>query len=304
MTGIPRSRAFTLIELMVATSLIALLVASATTAFFQLRNLVHRIQARQQMHNTARVVYERMALEISSLMQGAAIFATGRKADTSTSPATPGPMEFIFLRGKQDSWDFATGFNPPICLTDQVWTRWYWDPVRRCIFNSSSSPSTSENGPRFFLPNPERVVKSPTATPPASPPPLAEQKMRATLGDPLYASPTLWSSTDSDYDDLVARQGAIATDCTAFHLVILCQDGSVQTIDSTGASDTAYLADGQPVDGRAGTAAPATAPALPKRPRLVRLRFTLTEPGRSPTDPEAVQETFCFSFQAPALSPP
>lgn len=275
-----RRSGLSLIEIMVATTLIAILTTTATTAFVQMRNLTKRIELRQQLHNSARIIYERMSWEVSCLAQGSAVFVTGKSSNST---------EVVFLRGKLDHLDFTTyrrfGLDSD-SLTDLVWTRWYWDASRRQISVATSSTDRQFRADANWtfagynykdkdfrnLPTPQRVVIGGSAA--------------STLNANAYGTGS--TGDIGDYQDLLNNSTPIAINCTDFRVELVCQDGSV--FSTSPAADTAFAANGQLVDGRGGS-------DLQKRPRLIRIRFDLTAPGTT------ISETFSFSFQAPALLP-
>lgn len=273
-------RGLTLIEILVATSLVAFLIASATAGFVQIRSLARRIDARQQLHNSARLVFERLNAELSSLMHGSAFFASG----------SGGTVEVVFLRGKLDNVDFMLGnaFGAEAdSLTDQLWTRWSFEAAKQQLSLAASSAArafdqdkTWVNGGYDYLnrakfrnlPSPQRVIIG------ASP--------ATTLNANAYGTGA--SNDIGDYTDLENNSVPILSNCTGFALEIVCEDGSVHAV---GASAGSLLSDGQMIDGRAGA-------ALASRPRLVRTRLELTDPATG------IAEAFSFSFLTPALSIP
>lgn len=291
----------TLIEVLISTALIVVLITTATTAFVQMRNLARRVEARQQLHNTARIVFERLNWEFASMAQGSAFFAIGTKAGAGT----PASVELVFMRGKLDNLDFMIGARygaDANRLTDQLWSRWAWDDGSKNLSLAGSSASRTFDctysgtagtlGNKYFnkkfrnLPTPQRLIKA-GATP--------LDRLINTLDATSYW--TLSPTDIGDYQDLLDRSTPIAINCPAFALEVVSQDGQTHAITATGSSSTSFLCEGQPVDGRATAAAPATTPALSDRPRLLRIRFTLNDPATE------VSEQFSFSFLAPALAP-
>lgn len=274
-------RGLTLIEILVATALVAFLIASATAGFMQIRALARRIDARQQLHNSARLVFERLNTELSSLMHGSAFFAIG----------TSGTVEVVFLRGKLDNVDFMLGnaFGAEAdSLTDQLWTRWSFEAAKQQLSLSASSAARSFDQDKSWvnggydyntrakfrnLPTPQRVIVG------ASP--------ETTLNANAYGTGA--SGDIGDYTDLENNAVPILSNCTGFALEIVCEDGSVHAINT--AASASLLSDGQMIDGRSGT-------ALASRPRLVRTRLELTDPATG------IAEAFSFSFLTPALSIP
>lgn len=274
-------RGLTLVEILVSTTLVAFLIATATAGFVQMRNLSRRVEARQQLHNSARVIYERMSWELSCLMQGAACFATSNAAD--------GSVELVFMRGKQDNLDFTLEKrfgDSADTLTDQVWTRWYYKKSDGQVTLASNkgdrwfalTTAWTSSGYSFFdkkfrqLPTLQRAVAG---------------SAEVTLNANAYGSGDVQDY--GDYDDLLNNTSAIAGNCTAFAMEIVYHDGSTSNFsDST---TSARASDGLYVDGRGGS-------TVAGRPRLIRIRMELTDPAT------LVSEAFSFSFLAPALSPP
>jgi prepilin-type N-terminal cleavage/methylation domain-containing protein len=281
MSGSRARRGLTLIEILVATALVAFLIASATAGFVQIRDLARRIDARQQLHNSARLVFERLNSELSSLMNGSAFFAIG----------SAGTVEVVFLRGKLDNVDFMLGnaFGAEAdSLTDQLWTRWYFEAAKQQLSLAASSAARSFDQDKSWvtggydynarakfrnLPTPQRVVVG------ASP--------ATTLNANAYGTGA--SNDIGDYTDLENNSVPILSNCSGFALEIVCEDGSTHAISASAAGS--LLSDGQKIDGRAGA-------ALASRPRLVRTRLDLTDPATG------ISETFSFSFLTPALSIP
>lgn len=277
-------RALTLVEILVATTLVVAMLGAATAGFLQMRSLARRVEALQGLHRSARTVHERLAWEIACLMPGAACFASSR----AVTAGSPGTVELVFMRGKQDDVDFTldSQFGASAdTLTDQLWTRWSYSTADRQLQLAANRParwwSMTANwvsgGYNFYdkkfrnLPTLQRA---------------AAGTAQATLDADAYGSPDL--NDLGDYADLDENTAALAADCTAFALEIVCHDGSVHGFSE--ASTATWSADGQFVDGRGGATVAA-------RPRLIRTRFTLLDPATG------VSESFSFSFLPPALSP-
>jgi len=274
----------TLVEILVATALVVFMLGAATAGFLQMRTLARRVEALQQLHNSARTVHERLAWEIACLMPGAACFVSS----TAPGAGTPGTVELVFMRGKLDDVDFTldSQFGASAdTLTDQLWTRWSYSTADGQLMLAASRParwwSMSANwvsgGYNFYdkkfrnLPTLQRA---------------AAGSAQATLDANAYGSPDV--SDIGDYADLDENTSAIAANCTAFAVEIVCHDGSVRRCSE--ATTATWAADGQFVDGRGG-------PTIAARPRLIRTRFTLVDPATG------VAESFSFSFLPPALSP-
>jgi prepilin-type N-terminal cleavage/methylation domain-containing protein len=286
----------TLIEILVATSLAAFLITSATAGFVQMRNLARRVEARQQLHNNARLIYERLDAELSTLMQGAAVFAIGKSGGT---------VELIYMRGKLDNVDFTPNNDYGASLnsrTDQLWSRVNWDPATHILSLAGSSPQRSfnalntkwgstgslyANGANFYtLPTLQRAV-----LPIASPSTVADAEVAR---DTTLNADTLGSGCANDigdYADLINQSVPLSSWCTGLAIEVVRVDGSLPAVMVSNTADSIYIAEGQYVDGRVGT-------QLTQRPRLIRMRLDLTDPTT------LVNETFSFSFLLPGLSPP
>lgn len=286
-----RRRGFTLIEVLVSLAVVMLLVGAATAAFLQMRTLTRRIQARQALNETARMVFDRLRCECDAMVHAGAWWLR----------STPGgAVELVFLRGKVDLLDFSIdpdGSNPTT-LTDLVWTRLQWDPATRDLTLAASSPLrvvqltrpwVSPSGRDFqgasvaFLPQAVRQA--------GSDPQTVLDANRIGNGDPVDLG---------DYGDLLANAVPLATGCTDFAIQAVLGDGSV--VDASTATALALAGDGLPVDGRGG--------AWAKRPRLLRLRFTLKapdsriDPATGLDDPATVvEQTFTFTCRTPSPPP-
>lgn len=275
-----RRRGFTMIELLVSMALMAFLLTTATYAFTQVKKMTARIQARQTLHNTARIVYERLRFDIDSMHQGTAFYLR--------SGGAAGPVELVFMRGKLDNGDFTIedryGFDT-MAVADHVWTRWAWVPDREQIEVSESTgpnrqfqltshpsvlPAWSGYLNQYFAlkPYPRRLAGTGPAT-------LDESSFGT--GHP---------KDYGDYTDLVRESTPIALNCSDFSVEVILQDGSAIAASASGSSNQAI--NGILVDGSADGE---------RRPRLVRLRFTLSDARLD------LQETFSFSFLAPGLLP-
>lgn len=278
----------TLIELLIAVTLSALVIAATTAAVVQMRKLAQRVLVRQRMHDNARVIFERFYQDVSALSQTSAFFIS------RTSVSGSGRIEVVFLRGKYTPLDFTTedGFGRNASQrTDLVWTRWLFDDASRQIQLSSSSPyrkflmsanwtnptGTNFSGRPFFnLPTPQRAaipIGSPTAS--------------ATLDQNRYGSAD--PNDLGDYADLVRNSIPLALDCENVCVEVVPDVGVARTFTTTSASPP-FAASGQYVDGR-------NSPELADRPRLIRVRFDLTEPRLE------MRQTFSFCFQTPAFLP-
>jgi Tfp pilus assembly protein PilV len=281
----------TLVEILVATALSSFLIATATAGFMQMRTLARRVDAQQQLHNTARIIFERLNDETSSLMQGSLVGACG----------TAGAVELVYLRGKLDNTDFTMSGSFGASLksrTDQLWSRLSWDGTTHMLSLAASSPERTftvnrdwtgvgawpyNNRPFYNLPTPQRSVLGGAISSYAT----AKAAIETTLNANALGS----GSTDDigDYKDLENNARPMSSWCTDIGFEFVCEDGSTHAVNA--AADSWYVAAGQFVDGRTGS-------QLDLRPRLLRLRLQLTEPTTG------LSEEFAFSFLLPGLSPP
>jgi prepilin-type N-terminal cleavage/methylation domain-containing protein len=269
--------AFTLIELLISLSLMAFLLSTATYSFTQVKTMTARIQARQALHNTARIIYERLRFEIDSMHQGAAFYLR--------SGGATGPVELVFLHGKFDTVDFRIedGYGMYVYHnTDQLWTRWAWIPDSRRIEVSSSTTVRKfqltqdwvRNGINYknqyfgFLPEPRRVAGAAVTE----------------LDANAFGTPSPYDY--GDYTDLLRNSAPTALTCTDFRIEISLQDGT--SISASTDTSSNHAINGVLIDGSADDA---------RRPRLIRLRFDLTD------DRLKMTETFSFTFLAPGLLP-
>jgi prepilin-type N-terminal cleavage/methylation domain-containing protein len=298
-------RGFTLIELLSSIAIGLALSVIATSTFFQVLAIMRRTQARLEMHNTARFVFQALRQDLMALEQeGACYIETRADSQPSLPPNDPrhdGEVCLTFLRGKVDNYGYSydgegTGLN-----TDLVWTQWKWDQKLRAICSGSNSRVRSwDNGGTWVSPagyeyggfkgSPHSFMIVPEPRRAAG----ADAKTR--LDDNAFGSGH--SSDIGDYTDLARRVLPTTRNVTNFALEVVLNDGSTVRADGTATAKKSF--DGVFVDGRLPTAVGAgPPPSLPhlRRPRLIRIRFDLT-------DVEAkLSQSFSFSFQAPAPLP-
>lgn len=311
-----RRRGLTLIELLVATTLFAIIAATATAGVFQMRKLSARTLARQQLHSTARMVYERLDQDVSALIHTAACFVTATASTAPPGQPGNGSIEVVFLRGKYAPLDFTVddGFGDAASRpTDLVWTRWSFDEatgelglgsssqIRRFVVPAGSAWRGPANTPGFTyanapfcnLPTPQRTIRQePLAAGflaylDGAAQAAAQPSLQATLDANAYGTGAV--DDIGDYADLVANTVPIATGMSRAAVAVVAQDGSTRTYDD-GASVRSGC-EGLLVDGRSAGA------EWGARPRLIRIRFDLTDHRTG------ASETFSFSFQAPAFLP-
>jgi prepilin-type N-terminal cleavage/methylation domain-containing protein len=277
-------RGFSLVEILVSISLMAFLLTVGTQAFVQVRTFTRRMQAKQELHNTARIVFEQLRGDLSAVENSAAVYLVSHDG----SGPDPKGVELVFLRGKLDHLDFTRHDyygHHQTGVVDLVWARWAWDAQAKTLAVGASSPSrlfrlsrswTSggiEYQGQWFanLPSPRRV---------------------AGLGGPAVLDANAYGTGDpqdvGDYQDVVANSVPIARPCTAMRIEVVLQDGTVLSVDGSG--NAAHALDGVLVDG-------SVTPAIGRRPRLVRVMFDLSD------DSAHLTESFSFSVQTPGLLP-
>jgi hypothetical protein len=289
----------TLFELMMSIALSAFVIATATAAVFQMREMSARMQVLQRMNDTARTIFERFTLDVSTLQQTVSFFVTS----TAPSGGVPGRIEVVFMRGKYTPLDFmvddnfGNGASRP---TDLVWTRWSMDDATAQIGLSASSQkrkftvaaattataintawttSANPNGisyngaPFMALPTPQRAIP-------------AGATAAATLDQDAYGTGS--PGDIGDYQDLLNNNQPIAFNASNFCVEVVRADGTTQTF--TTAASASLAANGLYVDGR-------NTIDMGARPRLIRIRFDLSDPRTG------VHTSFSFSFQPPAFLP-
>lgn len=287
-------KAFTLLEVLVSFAVMMVIVAVATTAYFQLNGLTQRVQARQALFDTASVVFDRVHADTGAMIDGGAWWLR------SAGAAEP-EIELVFLRGRADPTELATTSaeaNPDMAC-DLTWTRLRWNSRSQALSistnalkrvftlrNSWSDPAGHDHVGKVFC---------------AAPTPARQAGSSALMtlgvlggfgtGDPVDRS---------DWADLQDNEFPIATGCTDCRVQVILGDGSL--VDAVPDTVLGKAWDGLPVDGRGSAAA--------SRPRLIRLRFTLRAPGAridpatGQIDPRTlVEQTFSFSLRTPNLLP-
>lgn len=270
----------TLVEILVSLSLMAFLLTTATVAFAQVRAMTSRVQAKQVLHQNALVIYERLRFEISSLQQNSAMYLRSNGAT--------GPVELVFLRGKLDDVDFTINdrFGSDVIVnTDLVWTRWAWSPDTKVVTNGFSSNERNFQITTNWTPGSVNY-KDQIITQLPNPRRIAGTNPEITLEDNAFGSGD--PNDYGDWGDLIRRSVPVATTCSDLRFEIVQMNNAVQTASVDGITN--FAVDGLTVDGR-------LLPNNVKRPRLIRLRFDLTDESVHLT------ETFSFSFQPPGMLP-
>jgi len=292
MTG--RRQAFTLIEVLTSLALGIVLTVLATSTFLQVRAILRRTQARLEMHNSARFIFQALHSDLLCMQQDGAYFI---ETTMDANPGLPtgdakhtGQVRLTFLKSKIDNNNYDAHNDLNLLNTDLVWTQWSWQQSISALCNGTSSTSRywQENGSwkkagldyaagKYFLnlPQPRRAAGTDAKT---------------TLNNNTFSSGD--SQDIGDYDDLTNNLHPVSRGITSFVLEVVLADGTV--IDPSIATAASYPYDGDYVDGHVPTTQ--TQPFL-KRPRLFRIRFDITDFELHFT------QTFSFSFPAPGSLP-
>jgi hypothetical protein len=315
------SFAFTLIELLVSTALASLLTAVCISAFQQGRANIERAESRVRMHANAQTLYAFMEHSLSSLMQDTAIVTASTQ---STGPGT-GDVTLLFMHGKEDELDWMWLQQQTWQNSDHEWEVWQWSAATQNLsvgtssFNryfalpSSGTPfSFKPNGPDDYAGQGFLNLDQPRRTLSATNPWL---DLDSNVYFPSPGSTVSLASIGDvgDWTDLNTNLAPVLTHVSDFSYQLVLGDSTFTTIDDT--TTTLHEIDGSWLDGRIDTAtAAAAAPnyqfpllfpdtrtyfptsAIAHRPRLLRVRFTLTDPV------VAVSQTFSFSFALPGLA--
>ena len=312
-----RADGFTLIELLVSTALASLLTAVCITAFQQGRANIERSEARVRMHANAQGLYSYMERSMSSLMQDCAVVTASTQ---STGPGT-GDVTLVFMKGKEDENDWLWLAQTTISNSDLQWEAWRWQAANQSLSIGTSSNLNVFQIPSSFKPNGADDyngyqfcnIDQPRRT-------LSATNPWADLDSDIYF-PTAGTTVSAicpdedvgDWTDLASHLRPVLTHVSDFSFQIVQFDGSVSTTADTTTSLSER--DGVWLDGRITTnTAAALAPnyqfpviypdtatnfpgcAITKRPRLLRVRFTLTDTV------VGLSQTFSFSFALPGLA--
>lgn len=284
-------RAFTLIEVLIATTLALVLAAVAFGVFLNARKAVARAQARLELHQRARTTYDTLADSASSLQHTCALAVVARRADRSSAAALraqPGEVSLLFLRGVLHDQDWRTGWGYDgmrRASADMAWERWRWDRAsrqlrlargRRLDTFISSDGAWRKDGLSWTTPESFGIIAQPRRT-------FATLAGATTVGERIDR---LWAELDSnrwgamddaqnvgDAGDLVRRETVLMDGVEDLVVDVVCGDGQGAGgglgTRASDAGDLCVVYDGLYVDGTASAA------EVANRPRLLRLRFSL-----------------------------
>jgi len=311
---------FTLIELLVSTALASLLTAVCISAFQQGRANIERSEARVRMHASVQVAYANMQHAISSLMNDCAVVTASTQA---TGPGT-GDVTLVFMKGKENEYDWIWTNQSSWSNNDLEWMAWRWQAATQQLCVATSSPqrfftigsSYKPDGNNDYKGQQFINVDQPRRT-------LSATNPWADLDNNVYfpsatsasESAAAWGTDIGDWTDLGNHFQPALVHVSDFSYQIMRVDGTTKTVDDTATTvdehdgvflDGRIATDTNPADPNVGfpllspTANEAAFPgsAINRRPRLLRIRFTLTDPT------SGVSQNFAFSFQFPGFAGP
>jgi prepilin-type N-terminal cleavage/methylation domain-containing protein len=283
--------AFTLIEVMIATTLALVLAAVAFGVFLNARKAVERAQARLELHQRARTAYDTLAESAATLQHTCAMAVVARRSDRASEAAlraTPGEVSLLFLRGVLHDTDWRTGWGYDgmrRTSADMSWERWRWDrSTRQLRLSRGRRVSVFLNQDEAWRKDNLKWTTTENFGIIAQP-----RRVFATLAGAASVSDRitrLWSELDSnrwgamadeqnvgDATNLDQRETVLMDGVDDLVMDVVCGDGQGGGGGlGTRASDEADLCvvyDGLYVDGTA------TAAEVAARPRLLRLRYAL-----------------------------
>lgn len=146
--------AFTLIELLISTSLAMLLAAVAITAFYQVRQAAARAEANLAMCDSAKTIYIHMHTAMTAIQQSCALAAYAAERSPAGSVPETGEIKLLFMRGKEDSSDFVNmGRNESDAYVrnDLTWELWQWRRSDKTFSIAMNSRGDAANPGRSFV---------------------------------------------------------------------------------------------------------------------------------------------------------
>lgn len=306
---------------MISTALGMLLAGLTVTAFYHFRKSVNRSEDRLAMCSSAQNIYVYMQRILASAQHSCAFVVTRIQRSAGITP-DPGEIRIVFMRGKEEVSSFRTMENTSreneYIRNDLTWELWVWKRSdqtfsigtnsiggtaqggRSFVSGDFSPAGVNYNNQRFFVtPQPRRTLN---ATDPftANPGGLDDNILFPGAGGLSMANPT---QDVGDYTDLKNNLTTVLSDVSDMSFDILTFDGTTYVIDDQSSAPPVVL-NGVWLDGRLAptlTAAPIYSTSdLTKRPRILRLRFTLNHPKWKHSS-APLASTFSFSFAMPGL---
>jgi hypothetical protein len=287
---------------MTSITICLMLCGLATSIFFQVRAIMKRTQARLELHNSARFLYEAMRRDVMALEQeGACFIESTADAQPGLPPGDPrhtGEVRLTFLRGRVDNQDFDNEDDMNAPRSDLVWTQWRYDQRLTALSTGSSTRVRYWNHWDHWVDNANHDFGNApwsghTYMAMAQPRREAGAAAAATLDDNRFDK--AYDGEIGDYKDLMGQMAPVARNVAAFELEAVLVSGKVVHVDVDATKETAL--DGVFVDGRV-PAGPASRQPHRQRPVLIRVRFDLVDAETR------LKQTFSFSFQPSAALPP
>lgn len=298
-----RRRGFTLIELLVSTGIAMALASLATTAFIQLSKTVARMEARMAMHTSAQRLYTQLNRTFACMQQSCA-FVARSTLDTD--------VRLIFMRAREQEWNYGQAGPGETINPDLVWEEWVWTradqtlrvgantPQRSFQVGGSFSPAGVNYQTRTFIATPQPRRTLTVADPTGS----AAGGLNDNIYFPNGSTPAVSQANANDdigdFTELERNLMPVLDRVSDLSFEIITHDGTAVTLDDSASTVPPRVFQGVWLDGRMAaslSAAPAYATSeLAKRPRLLRMRFTMTDAKLKITCP------FSFSFALPGLA--
>jgi prepilin-type N-terminal cleavage/methylation domain-containing protein len=117
------TRAFTLVELLVSVAIGLLLTAAAWAGFRHALALAERTEARTELHNSARFLYQALERDLGAAQAHGAAWLITEPAGSQHG----GRVRLGFLSAKTDAGDFLPGYDiAERNAGDLVWCTWVW----------------------------------------------------------------------------------------------------------------------------------------------------------------------------------
>lgn len=303
--GIKAIVAFSLIEILISTTLALTLASLAIGAFYRVTNMVRSSQARLAMHASAQLLFNQLHRDLSAT-QSTCAFVAGCEIVAGGMDA--GNVRIIFMRAKERNDEFGNT-TTSLNYSDLVWQQILWKSASRELLIASSSGNRSFTFGSFTPAGSTNYNGQQAQT-------VAKPRRTLDVSDPigatvdglddnvLFPSPSnhrlsiAHADDIGDFTDLERNLIPVANNVIDLTWEIICHDGTSVTINGSGPS--LHVFQGVWLDGRMAPTLIGNPiygnSAIAKRPRLLRLQFSLSDPV---TDALC---SFSFSFQLPALS--
>jgi prepilin-type N-terminal cleavage/methylation domain-containing protein len=302
-------RGFTLIEVLVSVTLCTTMSVMCIISYQRMSAVIHRAEVRVARHSDAQTIFGNLHRSLSSMEQHCAFVVSSIAASAPGVVPATGVVSVTFMRGKENNEDWQWALQNQPYNSDLLWETWTWHQADQTLYTASSSPRRSFQVPQVFkpsgntdfsssifnyLPQPRRYLD------PVHPEWTLNDNMLFPA-DPTTSATSVAGGGDlGDWQDLQNQYLAALTNVSDCALQVVNFDGSVLPIDDT--QTTTVVRNGAWMDGRIGptlaTPVPFASSDLALRPRILRLRYTITEPGNGGS------QTFAFSFALPGMAPP